>query len=73
MKAENTGEMPETKYLRLDSSKAARLLPWRTTLSVEETVEWTVAWYKAWSSGDNIDQVTGDQISRYLIKRECHD
>lgn len=68
LKAENTGEMPETKYLRLDSSKAARLLPWRTTLSVEETVEWTVAWYKAWSSAGNLAQVMEEQLSTYLTK-----
>jgi CDP-glucose 4,6-dehydratase len=37
----------ETRYLRLDATKARQALGWRPQLPLHEAVDWTVQWYKA--------------------------
>ena len=57
----------ESATLRLDSSKAARLLGWRPRLSLEQAMEQTVEWYReagARPSGDLFD-LTRRQIAAY--------
>jgi CDP-glucose 4,6-dehydratase len=43
--------IPEAGLLRLDATKAARRLGWRTRWTIEETLQRTVGWYRAALSG----------------------
>lgn len=45
----------EDMSLRLDSSKAANLLGWKTALSVRESVQKTVEWYRAYYQEPNFN------------------
>jgi CDP-glucose 4,6-dehydratase len=61
----------ETRYLKLDSSKAAAELGWRPLLSVAHRVGWTVEWYQTWQRDPQaIWDLTGQQIARYQ-ERTC--
>lgn len=55
----------EAKYLRLDSSKAQRLLGWACRLNIDETLEWVVNWYRALEAGEDAVELTSSQIARY--------
>ena len=57
----------EAHLLRLDSSKAHRLLKWRPVLSIGEAISWTVDWYRAFERAPNMmRKVTTSQIDQYL-------
>jgi CDP-glucose 4,6-dehydratase len=64
-KEEADSNYVETKYLRLDTSKALMRLGWNPLLSTEEALAWTVEWYKSYRDGKDIRKVTGKQITRY--------
>jgi CDP-glucose 4,6-dehydratase len=49
--------------LRLDASRAARVLGWRTTISVERALTWTADWYAAAWQGEDMHRVGRRQIS----------
>lgn len=64
--AQEVTDPPEKAVLRLDSSKAAQALGWRSVLSIEEAVELTVAWYQALAGGrDDMRLLSEAQIERY--------
>lgn len=57
----------EANLLRLDSSKARKLLKWRPVLSLGEAIAWTVDWYRAFEHNkQNVREVTVSQIEQYL-------
>ncbi|HXG23105.1 MAG TPA: CDP-glucose 4,6-dehydratase [Chthonomonadales bacterium] len=58
----------EAGYLKLDSSKAARLLHWKPVLDIESALQWVVDWYKAHRDGANMRQYTAGQIQRFQEK-----
>lgn len=64
----------EARLLSLDCSKAAQLLDWYPTLSLDSTLEMTSDWYLAWlrSSDDaaSLRQVALDQIGEFLSRQE---
>ena len=55
----------EEPYLRLDSSRAKRLLLWKPVWDVQETLSRTADWYKAFAEGKNICDLTLEQIDAY--------
>jgi CDP-glucose 4,6-dehydratase len=56
----------ETMALRLDCSKAHRVLNWRSRLSLEEAVRMTVEWYRSvLLSGANPFQISLEQVRAY--------
>jgi CDP-glucose 4,6-dehydratase len=55
----------EAGLLKLCCDKALRALSWKPTLSFSETIEFTASWYKAWLNGENIYNLSMEQIGRY--------
>lgn len=58
----------ESAYLALDSSKARRLIGWRSRLDFNAAIKWTVEWYRRALAGDDADSLyafTLDQIKDY--------
>ncbi len=60
-------DMPENSVLRLDSSKARRLLGWSAILTFTEAVAMTSEWYLAHRRGGrDLGALTSEQTVRYL-------
>ncbi|MBA3375000.1 MAG: CDP-glucose 4,6-dehydratase [Actinobacteria bacterium] len=55
----------EEGELRLDSSKAAAELGWRTALPLPVALEWVVDWYRGLSRGTDVLQLCGGQVRSY--------
>jgi CDP-glucose 4,6-dehydratase len=61
----DSGEHPhEAHYLKLDSSRAHELLGWWPALGLEDGLVATVAWYRAWREGEDLRQLTLEQIAK---------
>lgn len=58
-------EVHEATYLKLDASRARAELGWRPRLQLPEALEWLTSWYKAWSRGEDMQQLTLQQIDSY--------
>lgn len=62
---------PESKLLKLDSTKAKELLKWKPQLDMDKTLEWTFEWYKEYYQGGDVVKVTRQQIDKYFnVARE---
>jgi CDP-glucose 4,6-dehydratase len=60
------GGFPETRYLKLDSTKARTLLRWSPPLAFAQTVQLTAEWYRSFSAQPaHAKQLTMQQIDRY--------
>lgn len=57
----------EDHYLRLDNSKAKRLLHWQPCWSAQQAVEKTIQWVKALQAGQNCRDIMQQQIEQYRI------
>ena len=55
----------EAGVLRLDSTKAASRLGWRPRLGLENTLDITAEWYVAQARGDDMRDISENQISHY--------
>lgn len=55
----------EDHVLRLDASKARVELGWKPRLKIETALEWTMTWYRAWHEGENVADLTREQIIEY--------
>ena len=56
---------PEEAELRLDSSKAAQLLGWRTALPLPLALEWVADWHQDLSRGGDAAELCRAQIGAY--------
>ncbi|CAL1693008.1 CDP-glucose 4,6-dehydratase [Brevundimonas subvibrioides] len=56
----------EAGYLKLDSSKARRILKWEPVWGFDRTIEMTVSWYKAEAAREDLVAFTTAQISQYF-------
>ena len=57
----------ESNLLRLDSSKARKVLKWRPVLSLGEAITWTVDWYRAFERTPLLmRKVTTSQVEQYV-------
>ena len=62
----DAGENPhEAMYLKLDCSKAKRLLGLSPKLDLITALEWIVEWYQGYFYDKNMRKISEDQISRY--------
>jgi CDP-glucose 4,6-dehydratase len=55
----------EERELRLDSSKAARLLGWRCKLPMGKALEWVAEWYLGLHAGEDARRLCRTQIERF--------
>jgi CDP-glucose 4,6-dehydratase len=56
----------EAKLLRLNVTKAAKLLDWKSTYGFEVTVSKTIEWYRAELAGECMKTYTEKQIVDYF-------
>jgi CDP-glucose 4,6-dehydratase len=56
----------EELELRLDSSKAQRLMRWRCLLPTAQALEWVARWYRRTQAGEGARAVCDDQIDGFL-------
>jgi len=52
----------ESKMLRLDCTKAKASLDWSPRIDIKKAIDHTVGWYQAWSKGQDMFQITDQQI-----------
>ena len=57
----------ESHLLTMNWDKAARLLGWQPLYTWDRALAETVAWFKAYQRGDDMAQVTIEQIKRYTV------
>jgi CDP-glucose 4,6-dehydratase len=64
----DTGAHPhESTLLRLDASKARRLLGWKPVLGIGETLEWSIDWYRRHSADSRLAaDLCQEQIGRFM-------
>jgi CDP-glucose 4,6-dehydratase len=62
---DNAHHAPEEAQLRLDPSKAAHVLGWRTALPLSLAVEWVADWYQHLSGGADAAELCRSQIREY--------
>jgi CDP-glucose 4,6-dehydratase len=55
----------ESRYLKLDCSKARALLGWQPKLDLRTALEWVVEWYRAFQQAENMRALTEKQIARF--------
>jgi len=55
----------EAGLLKLDCSKASRLLGWRPRLTLEQTVQLVAQWYGQLDAGEDMTKLTGNQIKKF--------
>lgn len=55
----------ESRFLKLDSSKARLRLGWKSKLDLDTAIMWTSAWYKAYQDKQDLLGFTQSQIDRY--------
>jgi CDP-glucose 4,6-dehydratase len=58
-------DVPETRALSLDATRARTELGWRPVLDLDETLAWTVDWYRGYFGGDDARERTVAQIAAY--------
>lgn len=58
-------QLHEANYLKLDCSKAKKMLRWEPVLNLERSLEWIVLWYDQFYKKEDIREVTLKQIREY--------
>ena len=62
----------EANYLKLDCSKAKAELGWMPKWDIETTLKSIVDWNKAFIAGDNIRNISEQQIEQYFNQEKVH-
>ena len=62
---EGGDQLHEANLLKLDCSKAAAKLSWTPRWGLEKVIKKTSDWYKAFQQGEDMRQITIDQINSY--------
>jgi CDP-glucose 4,6-dehydratase len=63
---DEAGHPHEAHYLKLDCSKARAQLNWQPKWNLDHSLAAIVAWYKSWQRGDDMRQLTLQQINQYI-------
>ena len=63
---DNNENLPESKILRLDSSKAHHILDWEPLMDIDTTIKETAVWYENFFLNKDIYKFTIEQINKYL-------
>jgi CDP-glucose 4,6-dehydratase len=61
----------EARTLKLDSSKAQTLLPWRPVTDIAEGLRLTAQWYKGYAARRNVRDMTEQQIRELLARNQA--
>ena len=61
----NKEEYHEAGILKLDSSKASKIIKWGPLLNLDETLMYTMEWYLAYLDNEDIELFTLNQINKY--------
>lgn len=62
----DTSALPsEAPLLRIDATRAARVLGWGPRLSLEQAIDWTVEWWRAEVAHANLRELGLSQLARY--------
>src|SRR5262245_45915684 len=56
---------PEAALLRLDATKASRLLNWQARWNITKALEQAVEWYKAWHKGGDVRSIMIRQLADF--------
>jgi CDP-glucose 4,6-dehydratase len=64
-KYDETEQLHESHYLKLDCTKAMERLGWEPKLTLSQALEWTVEWSRGFQLQENLYTLTQAQISRY--------
>ena len=70
---ESASYLHEDTVLKLDCSKARKLLDWSPRLRLPIALEWIVEWYRGYAGSADIRQLTESQIERYESLERDHD
>lgn len=63
--------LPESHFLRLDSSKAESLLNWHPQLNIKDSLALTAKWYKSyWQNTECAEAMVNEQINEYEARLE---
>jgi CDP-glucose 4,6-dehydratase len=62
---EEDHRLHEAGLLKLDSSKARKVLGWRPRWRLSRALEQTAGWHLAWRSGADARELVLDQIESY--------
>lgn len=62
----NNSNQHEANLLQLNCDKASQILGWAPRWSVQKTIEETAKWYNSFLNGDDIQQVSNEQIMNYF-------
>ena len=57
----------EAQTLKLDWSKAAQLLGWHPTLTLQQALQFTAEWYRLRGQGEDPRAITMEQIERFAV------
>lgn len=58
----------EMKLLTLNASKAKKYLGFTPLLKIDEVLKWTFEWYKSFYDGEDMGNLTKNQIDNYLSR-----
>jgi len=58
----------EAGLLRLDSTKVRSRLGWEPLMTLDDALEWVVEWYQAYQRGEDMRQLSLEQIHRFQSK-----
>jgi CDP-glucose 4,6-dehydratase len=67
--SDDTPQLHEAHYLKLDSSKAKNRLGWRARWCLQTALQKTMEWHEAWRRSENMRSVTLAQINNYQLVR----
>ena len=63
----NSRQLHESKYLKLDTSKAKSYLKWRTVYDIDQTINETINWYKSYyEKSSSLYDLSSEQIINYI-------
>ena len=66
---DDASHAPEEDLLRLDSTKAARLLNWRARLPIHDALRWVAEWYRDFHAGREARALCDEQIASYGLRK----
>ena len=67
---DETPQLHEARYLKLDSSKAHNQLGWRPRWGLQTALHKTLEWHEAWRKAEDMRSVTLTQITNYQSLRQ---
>ncbi|AFY36961.1 CDP-glucose 4,6-dehydratase [[Leptolyngbya] sp. PCC 7376] len=64
-KLDEEAQLHEANYLKLDCSKARKILQWKPVMNLEQSLEWIISWYSLYYQREDVREITLEQIQQY--------